>query len=237
MPKDPKALVEPGRPGAVADFLRQVATTPRRGPAAGRLIFALDATASREPTWAQAMAIQSAMFSSTRDLGGLAVQLCYYRGAGEFYASPWCREARELLGVMTGVRCHAGLTQIGRVLQHALDETARTKVQALVFVGDCVEEGPDALAGLAGYLGLKGLPAFVFQEGAEPQAEQVMRRIARLSGGAWAPFDAASPQALRDLLAAVAVFAAGGRRALAARGRRQGGAVLQLSHQLEPGGS
>jgi hypothetical protein len=202
----------------------------------GRLIFALDATASREPTWDQAMRIQSAMFTETRDLGGIEVQLCFYRGVIEFEASPWCTDARELLGIMSRVRCAAGLTQIGRVLAHAIDETARRRVNALVFIGDCVEENPDALAGLAGQLGLTGLPAFVFQEGGDPHAERALRQIARLSGGAYAPFDARSPQVLRDLLSAVAVYAAGGRKALEQYGRSRGAAVLQLTRQLATGG-
>jgi hypothetical protein len=201
------------------------------------LIFALDATASREPTWDQAMRIQSAMFTETRDLGGLQVQLCFYRGVAEFDASPWCSEARELLGLMSRVRCAAGLTQIGRVLTHALDETGRTRVNALIFVGDCMEEGDDALAGLASRLGFRGLPAFVFQEGGDPQAERCFRQIANLSGGAYAPFDAKSPQVLRDLLSAVAVYAAGGRQALAQFGHARGGAVLRLTRQVAPKGA
>jgi hypothetical protein len=225
-------------PGALDTFLRQVAATPRKGPAGdrGRLIFALDATASREPTWDQAMRIQSAMFTETRELGGLEVQLCFYRGLAELSASPWCGEARELLGLMTRVHCAAGLTQIGRLLNHALEETDRKRVNALVFVGDCVEESTDQLAGLAGQLGLKGLPAFVFQEGRDPLAERALRQIARLSGGAFAPFDAGSPQILRDLLSAVAVYAAGGRKALTEFGRSRGDTVLQLTHQMAASG-
>ena len=231
--------LNPSDQGAVDAFLRQVAATPRRGPAGvrGRLIFALDATASREPTWDQAMRIQSAMFTETRDLGGLEVQLCFYRGVLEFSASPWCAEARELVGLMSRVHCDAGLTQIARVLRHALEEAARGRVNALVFIGDCMEEDIDELAGLAGRLGLQGLPAFVFQEGGDPLAERCFRQVARLSGGAYAPFDARSPQVLRDLLSAVAVYAAGGRKALAQYGRARGGAVLQLTHQIVPRGS
>jgi len=224
--------------GEIDAFLRQVAATP---PSAvppggrGRLIFALDATASREPTWDRAADIQAAMFQETRDLGGLAVQLCYYGGFREFDASPWCTTADELLPRMTRVRCAAGLTQIGRVLAHAAAEARRGRVNALVFVGDCVEEELDRLAGKAGELGLLGVPVFVFQEGQDPTAERALREIARLTGGAWCPFDAASPRVLHDLLAAVAVFAAGGRKALEAYGQRRGGAVLRLTRQLGPG--
>lgn len=221
-------------PAAVTDFLQRVAATPRRasGEAGGRLIFAMDATASREPTWDRAAEIQSSMFLETRDLGGLAVQLCHYGGFHGFEASAWLQDSESLLKRMNRVRCEAGLTQIGRLLQHAIDETARGRVNALVFVGDCIEEDRDRLADLAGRLGLLGVPVFVFQEGRDPTAEPALRDIARLSGGAWCPFDMNSPRLLRDLLSAVAVYAAGGRQALERYGRERGGAIAQLTHQI-----
>ena len=218
-------------------FLRRVAATPkigRSGPR-GRLIFALDATASRGPTWDRAAQIQAEMFTETSALGGLEIQLCYYRGYLELVASPWCLAADELLRRMTRVRCAAGYTQIRRVLRHALDETRTRKVDALVFVGDSMEENADGLAGLAGELGLLGVPAFMFQEGYDPLAERSFRQIARLSGGAYCHFDAGSAQQLRDLLSAVAVFAAGGRQALEHWGQARGDAVLALTHQLKKG--
>ena len=213
----------------------KVAATPVRSRAeSGRLIFAMDATASREPSWDRAIDIQAAMFHETADLGGLRVQLCHYGGFQQFQASPWCTHADELLPLMTQVRCAAGLTQIGRLLDHVAAEAGRERVNALVFIGDCVEEDLDALAGRAGHLGLLGVPAFVFQEGRDPTAERAFREIARLSAGAWCPFDANSPRMLKDLLSAVAVFAAGGRKALTEFGRKRGGAVLQLTRQLSP---
>lgn len=229
-----KDLQTPSSAADVDAFLRQVASTPpsARPGGRGRLIFAMDATASREPSWDRAAQIQAAMFHETQDLGGLEVQLCHYRGFNEFEASPWCASAEELLPRMTRVYCAAGLTQIGRLLDHAVAEAGRGRVNALVFVGDCVEEDLDGLAGRAGRLGLLGLPAFVFQEGRDPTAERAMREIARLSGGAWCPFDTNSPRVLKDLLSAVAVFAAGGRKALEQFGRARGGAVLRLTRQL-----
>jgi hypothetical protein len=236
MAKVRKEIRKTASDGEVDAFLRKVAKTPLRGGSGrGRLIFSMDATASREPTWDRASQIQAAMFSETADLGGLSVQLCYYRGFHEFEAFDWCDRPDLLLGRMTRVHCAAGLTQIGRVLQHALDESARERVNALVFVGDCVEESLDRLADLAGKLGLLGVPAFVFQEGRDPQAEKILRTIAELSGGAYCPFDSSSPEALRDLLSAVAVYAAGGRKALETFGRRRGGVVLRLTRQIGKG--
>ena len=56
--------------------------------------------------------------------------------------------------------------------------------------------------------------------------------MARLSGGACCPFDAGSARQLRELLRAVAVYAAGGQRALEDYSRRTGGEVLRLTRQL-----
>ncbi|WP_448190748.1 VWA domain-containing protein [Azospirillum sp. sgz301742] len=214
-------------------FLRKVAAIPRTGGGRrGRLMFAMDATASREPTWDRACRIQGEMFETTAALGGLDVQLVFYRGFRECQASPWVTNAQDLLRRMTAVHCLAGQTQIGRVLSHAIKQTKAERVNALVFVGDCMEEDIDALAHKAGELGLLGVPAFLFHEGADPAARKAFETIAKLNGGACCPFDASSAQQLRDLLAAVAVFAAGGRAALEDFSRRRGGVVGLLTSQV-----
>jgi hypothetical protein len=220
--------------GAVEAFLQKVAALPkvRAGGPRGRLIFALDATASRQPTWDWACQIQAEMFQEAAALGGLDIQLVYYRGFGDFGASPWLGDSKELTRRMTGVRCLGGRTQIERVLDHAIAETRRQRVNALVFVGDCMEESIDALCHRAGQLGVLGLPAFLFHEGRDPLAEAAFQQMARLSGGACCPFDAGSARQLRELLRAVAVYAAGGQRALEDYSRRAGGEVLRLTRQL-----
>jgi hypothetical protein len=223
-----------GEVDAFLEALRR-APTPSPGAAGGRLMFALDATASREPTWDRACHIQGQMFEETAALGGLQVQLVFYRGFGELRASPWVDNARDLLKRMTGVHCLAGRTQIARVLKHAANETKKQKVSALVFVGDCMEEEVDELGHRAGELGMLGVPVFLFHEGGDRVAAAAFKQIAQLSGGAYCRFDAGSADQLRDLLRAVAVFAAGGQRALADFSRRTGGTVLQLTHQMNKG--
>jgi hypothetical protein len=237
MSKDNKPLVSPSTGSEVDAFLRRVATTPVRRVTGrrGRLLFALDATASRQPTWDRACRIQGEMFTETAALGGLETQLCWYRGFGEFHADAWTSDAQTLLRHMTGVTCLGGTTQIARLLGHALAESRRLKVDALVFVGDCMEEDAERLYALAGELALVGVPVFLFQEGQDPAAHAVFQHIARLSGGAHCRFDAGSARQLRDLLSAVAVYAAGGRRALEDFGRRRGGAVALLTQQVRRG--
>ncbi len=223
--------------GEIDAFLAKVASTPaaRAGGSRGRLIFAMDATASREPTWDRACQIQSEMFLETETLGGLDIQLCYYGGFRDFYASPWLDSSSDLLAQMTEVRCAGGMTQIERVLKHTAAESRQNKVNALVFVGDCMEEDIDRLCHLAGELGILGVPAFLFHEGDDQAADRTFREIARLTGGAYCRFDAGSAQQLRDLLSAVAVYAAGGRKALEDFGQRQGGAALRLTRQFKKG--
>lgn len=206
---------------------------PRAAEPKGRLLFALDATASRQPTWDQACDIQSEMFAATAGLGGLAVQLAYFRGWGDFHASPWVVNSHALIDYMAGVRCERGRTQIERVLRHAIGEAKRERINALVYVGDSMEEEPDGLKGLAGELGLLGVPVFVFHEGNDPLAAGTFREIARLSRGAYLSFDSSSPKLLRDLLAAVAIYAVGGTAALVDHARRAGGEVRRLSHLLK----
>jgi len=215
-------------------FLQKVAATPPTKPAGrpGRLLFAIDATASREPTWDMACQIQSEMFASTDDIGGLQVQLAFYRGFGEMKVTQWLDSAEDLVRRMVKVRCLAGRTQIRKLLRHALKETRSQKVDALVFVGDVVEEDIDELGHVAGQLGLVGTPVFVFHEGGEATSRRAFEQIAKLSGGAYCGFDAGSAQQLRELLAAVAVFSAGGRRALETLGRERGGRILQIADQM-----
>ncbi len=202
----------------VAGFLTKVkAMSPvaRSSGGQGRLIFALDATMSREATWDQAQHIQSEMFAETARIGGLDVQLVYFRGFNECRASKWVSEPNTLARLMTKVDCRGGHTQIGKVLTHIKRENVKNKVDAVVYVGDCMEENIDKLCQIAGEVGLLRVPVFMFQEGHDMQATKAFKEIARLTGGAHCRFSGGSADQLRQLLRAVAVYAAGGRKALA----------------------
>lgn len=220
-------------------FLQSMAQTPSVAPAGarGRLIFAMDATASREPTWDIACDIQAEMFTETDMLGGLDVQLVFFRGIGECRTTKWLSSSTDLVDRMVKVRCLGGRTQIGKVLKHAIKEARKDRVGALVLIGDAFEESIDPVCDLAGQLGLLGTKAFLFQEGDHPEATRAFRQIARLTGGACCRFDAGSAKQLRDLLSAVAVFAAGGHRALEDFSARRGGDVRQITRQISSSGS
>lgn len=200
----------------VARFIAQMRTvTPAASAGRGRLVFAMDATMSREATWDLALGLQAEMFQTVKSVGGLDVQLIYFRGAGECRASKWVSDPEALARLMTSVRCAGGFTQIRKILSHTRNETESRKVNALVYVGDSMEEDVDLLCGRAGELALLGVPVFLFQEGSDPDATRAFKEIARLTKGAHCRFDHGSAGQLRELLSAVAVYAAGGRAALA----------------------
>ncbi len=201
---------------------------PQATTGRGRLVFAMDATMSRQPTWDMALALQAEMFHAVAEVGGLDVQLVFFRGAGECQSSKWVSEPDALARLMTTVQCRGGYTQIGKVLSHARQETEKRKVNALVYVGDCMEEAVDDLCGRAGELALHGVPVFLFQEGRDRTAESAFREIARLTKGAWCAFDQGSADQLRALLRAVAVYASGGRVALTRLSQSRDGAGAKL---------
>ena len=226
-----KKYLLPDPSNKVDNFLSKLATTPLPISSSnrGKLIFSMDATASREPTWERACELQAGMFNVTDGLGSLSIQLCYYRGLAEFKTFSWCDDGTELSKIMAGVRCLGGHTQIHKVLKNAL---AQPDIKAVVFIGDAMEENPDNLCQLAGELALLNRPLFIFHEGINPYVKKIFKQMAKLSRGAYAPFDLNSATELKQLLSAVAVFAAGGQRALEKFSKDAGKTVDQLTRQL-----
>ena len=219
----------------VEEFLSRVRDMP---PAAasgkrGRLVLAMDATMSRQHGWDTALAIQGDMFAETGKIGGLEVQLVYFRGFDECRSSKWSSDTQSLARLMAGIRCMGGNTQILKVLKHLRQAAGDGQVNACVYIGDAMEENIDQLAHVAGEIGLLGIPVFMFQEGHDPGAETGFREIARLTRGAYFRFGRDSAKILRELLAAVAVYAAGGRAALADHSAERGGASLLLLEQMK----
>jgi hypothetical protein len=238
---DEPATATDGKPGTptttssadIAAFVAKArAMSPHAPGARGRLIFALDATMSRQPTWDMACALQADMFREAAALGSLDIRLIYYRGFNECRASAWISDSARLATLMSKIDCRGGDTQIGRVLGDVRREAVASGVRAVVFVGDAMEEKVDELCAKAGELGMLKVPVFMFQEGRDVVAEQAFREIARLTGGAWCRFDPGAAAQLRELLRAAAAYAAGGREALL-RLARAGGGAAQLIGQMK----
>jgi hypothetical protein len=191
----------------------------------GRVIFALDATFSRQSAWDAAAQLTDSMF---RAAAGLETQLVYYRGISECTASRWMRDARSLTTAMSSIVCRAGETQIYRVLYHAKCEHEKQPVNALIFIGDSCEEARIDLIERAGAL---SFPCFFFQEGNDPAVAALFQQLAHITHGAHAAFDSSAPQKLADLLRAVAAFASGGLEALE---NQQSSAAKLLLSQIKP---
>lgn len=209
-----------------------------------RIIFAIDATASRSHVWDVVSKIQKDMFSSINRLGELEIKLMYFRGENECKASPWLKDQATLLKLLNKVTCLAGSTQILRVLDHASAEHDKSNVNAIIFIGDSCEENFSAIETKAEILGLKKLPVFVFhdQNGADvathsrsSETHKIFKYVAEASNGAYVGLDASSSNVLSHLLQAVAIYATGGRKALDDFSKKQGvdRTVLQLTAQLK----
>jgi len=182
----------------------------------GRLLFGLDATASRSATWALARELQGKMFREAAPIGKLDVSLIYYRGQ-ECRASKWVSSGDLLAALMNKIECVAGGTQIGRVLDHVLREHEQDRVQAVTFIGDAMEEEIDVLATKAAKLGAAGVPIFIFQEGRDADVRKAFRLLALKSGGAYFEFNPDKPRAVEQLSAqlnAVALLAVGDTKAV-----------------------
>ena len=144
--RDGLAQSQKGVPSAASDvenFLQKAHTIKPQPGHSGRLVFALDATMSRQPTWDQACHIQAEMFQEAGRIGGLEIKLVYFRGFGECRASRWFDQSSDLARAMGGIACQGGRTQIRKVLTAALKAAGNEKIAALVYVGDCMEEDVD----------------------------------------------------------------------------------------------
>lgn len=229
------APTSPSTSESIAAFVEAVKAAPKvtGDGQRGRLVFALDATMSRQPTWDMACQLQGDMFHEAGRIGGLDVQLVYFRGMNECRASRWASDPQRLASIMQKIECQGGYTQIGRVLRHTLAETRERRVQALVYVGDALEEPIDTLSVAAGELGMLGVPIFAFQEGRDATAEYGYRELARLTRGAFGRFDPGAADQLAALLRAVAAYASGGRAALSALSARDGGGARLLLQQMD----
>ncbi|MEO1702046.1 MAG: VWA domain-containing protein [Pseudomonadota bacterium] len=213
--------------GDISAFLAAAERIKPSADGKGRVVLALDATMSRQPTWDLAVEIQGQMFEAVSTATPLQMQLVFFRGYGECRASDWARDGKTLANRMSQINCQAGRTQIGKVLSHARKTHKQTPISAVVYIGDAMEENPDALGHRAGELGMLGVPVFLFQEGHDRMTETTFKEIARLTHGGWFRFDLKSPEVLKDLLSSIAVYATGGLRALTARGHKSDRVLIE----------
>ena len=189
--------------------------SPHAAGARGRLVFALDATMSRRPTWDMACALRADMFREAASLGAASIS-----ASSVIAASAECRATavdfrQRATGQADGQdrlprRQHPDRQGVGG----SATRPPPPACARWLFVGDAMEEAIDDLCAKAGELGLLKVPVFMFQEGHDAVAEQAFQEIARLTGGAWCRFDPGAAAQLRPNSCAAAAYAAGGRAAL-----------------------
>jgi hypothetical protein len=205
--------------GRVAEPTDQVSTRPR-------LIFAVDATASREPAWNAARGVTDALVKALP--GELDVALAVHGGGRVHTFTPFTTQANTLRDQAAGVRCRAGFTRMLPILAAAVKEPG---VRVVIYIGDVFEENLARGRTLADSMGAQGTRLIVLHDTADPAARphaEIFWDLARRTGGCMLPFDAAASRRLHDLVSAVAVYAVGGERLLQERRHALPGAVALL---------
>jgi hypothetical protein len=197
-------------------------------PGRPRLVFAVDATASREPAWAAARQVTDALVKALP--GALDVALAVHGGSRVHTFTAFTNDANTLRDRAAGVACEAGLTRLLPILSASLKRPA---VQVVVYIGDVFEESMVQGRRLADAMGAQDTKLIVLHDTADPAARrdaEVFWDLAKRTGGCVLPFDASASGRLRDLLSAVAVYAVGGEQLLWERRRDLPGAVALLEH-------
>lgn len=197
-----------------------------------KLVFAFDATASREVAWETSTALTDALLAALP--GRLDVALAVHGGNEVHTFTRFESDAGELRDLAAGVRCRAGHTKLLDLLARVLETEG---VDLVLYVGDTFEESPRRARKLAAALAARNTRLIILHDASSNNfgGEEVFAEMARLTSGAVLPFDAAALPRLRELLAAVAVLAVGGMPLLTARKEALPGAHLLLEHLKDKG--
>jgi hypothetical protein len=193
-----------------------------------RLIFAVDATASREPAWTAARQVTDVLVKALP--GALDVALAVHGGSRVHTFTAFTSDARTLRDRAAGVSCVAGMTRLLPILSTSLKHPA---VRVVIYIGDLFEENLIRGRQVADAMGAQGTRLIVLHDTADPAARrdaEVFWDLAKRTGGCVLPFDGAASGRLRDILSAVAVYAVGGEKLLRARRHELPGAVALLEN-------
>jgi hypothetical protein len=193
-----------------------------------RLVFGFDATASREPAWEAARQVTDALVRALP--GALDVALAVHGGGRLHTFTEFTDKPATLRDRAASISCMAGATRMLPILARSL---ASPGVRVVTYIGDVFEESPARGRKLADEMGQRGIKLFVLHDVADWTARrdaELFLDLARRTGGCVLPFDANAPDRLRDLLAAVAVYAVGGEALLEKQRKTLPGAALLLQH-------
>ena len=230
---DPEPEETPQQAPTLLGFIRSLLPfgapqVPDNAPTRPRLIFGFDATASREPAWATARTVTDALVRALP--GELDVALAVHGGSMLHTFTEFTSDPNKLRDRAAGISCIAGTTRLLPILSRALSNAG---VRVVVYIGDVFEESPARGRKLADAMGLRGIKLVVLHDIADWNARrdaEVFLDLARRTGGCVLPFDANAAARLRDLLAAVAVYAVGGEQLLKERQQELAAAPLLLEH-------
>ncbi|MBV8913400.1 MAG: hypothetical protein JOZ05_10225 [Acetobacteraceae bacterium] len=189
-------------------------------------MFGFDATASREPAWAMARQVTDALVRALP--GELDVALAVHGGSRLHTFTDFTADPNMLRDQAAAITCRSGHTQLLPLLSCAL---ARPGVRVITYIGDVFEESPARGRKLADELADRGIRLIVLHDTAHWTARrdaELFLDLARRTGGCVLPFDASAPGRLRELLAAIAVFAVGGAELLEDKRAELPGAALLL---------
>lgn len=202
--------------------LLAAATTPRRRP---RMVFAFDATASREAAWDVARRTTDSIFRALP--GQLDVALAVHGGDTMHTFTGFLPDPAALRDKAASIRCEAGRTRLVDIMERTRDSA---DVRVCLYIGDLFEEEEETAYAAADALRLRACRVIILQDGTDERSARVFREIARRTGGALIPFDADAIERIRELLEAVSVLAVGGVRLLEQEKKTLPGATLLLGH-------
>ena len=220
----------------IAAFAAKAKKVNELSASRGRMIFALDATGSRQPTWNLAKSMQRDMLAEAAKIGTLDVALSYFRNSRhdhDMRFSDFTSDPNSLIELMNGIDCEFGPTQIIGMISHALFLHSQEPINAMVYIGDNQEEDDFSFYDMCRRVASSGMKLFIFHELNSETARrdaEIFRKGAELAGGAYMEFSEGSAKELRELLLAVAAFATGGLKAL---GNQNSNAARLLLTQLK----
>ncbi len=189
-----------------------------------KLLFSMDATASRQGSWDVAQQITSSMFDVIP--GGLKIALAHHSGGELGHVTAFRDDPAFFKSEIAKVRCRAGETALCEILEEA---TKISRLSTLIYIGDCFEESLERAKALSEELKEKKVPCFMFIEGRDPMAQSAFNLIAEITGGAVFPFELEAVIHIKEKLDAIAAYAAGGIKMLTAKRAELPGAQALLS--------
>ena len=211
---------------AIADraALHAAALKPRRP----RLVFAMDATASRQGAWDEAKKATDTLFTALP--GELDIALAVHSGSTVKVFTDFSNDVATFRDHAASVSCVAGMTRLVDIMGKT---RSHSDVRVFLYIGDCFEESERDAYAAADAFRARGIRAIMMHDskgGGGPNDRQVFEEIARRTGGVCIDFHGGDRQGLKDIFEAVAVLAAGGIKALEQRKGQLPGAAKLLPY-------